>query len=191
MALSLYKGQKISLAKVVPGLTEVFIGLGWDVNISDDGYDFDLDASAFLLGNNDKLISDYHFVFYNNLVSPDLHKSVEHAGDNLTGSGDGDDEVIKVNLKLVPTDVQKIIITVTIHEALERQQNFGQVTNAFFRIVNAKDRREVIRYDLSEDFSTETAITVAQLYREQGEWRVQAIGVGSQGGLQGLLNRYQ
>ena len=191
MALSLYKGQKISLAKVVPGLTEVFIGLGWDVNISDDGYDFDLDASAFLLGGNGKLVSDYHFVFYNNLVSPDLHKSVEHAGDNLTGSGDGDDEVIKVNLKLVPTEVEKIVITVTIHEALERQQNFGQVENSFVRVVNALDNREVVRYNLSEDFSTETAITMAELYREKGEWKIQAIGVGSQGGLQGLLNRYQ
>ena len=192
MPLSLYKGQKISLAKVVPGLTEVFIGLGWDVNISDNGYDFDLDASAFLLGSNDKLVSDYHFVFYNNLVSPDLHKSVEHAGDNLTGSGNGDDEVIKVNLKLVPTEVEKIVITVTIHEALERQQNFGQVENAFVRVVNPKDNREVVRYNLSEDFSTETAITMAELYREgKGEWKIQAIGVGSQGGLQGLLNRYQ
>ena len=191
MALSLYKGQKISLAKVVPGLTEVFIGLGWDINISDSGYDFDLDASAFLLGSNDKLVSDYHFVFYNNLTSPDLHKSVEHAGDNLTGGGDGDDEVIKVNLKFVPTDIQKIVIAVTIHEALERQQNFGQVDNAFVRIVDGQNNKEVVRYDLSEDFSTETAITMAELYREDEEWRMKAIGVGSQGGLQGLLNRYQ
>ncbi len=190
MAVSLYKGQKISLAKVVPGLTEIFIGLGWDTNLSDYGYDFDLDASVFLLGSNGKLISDRHFVFYNNLTSPDLHKSVEHTGDNLTGEGDGDDEVIKVNLKLIPVDVQKIVITVTIHEALERQQNFGQVENSFVRIVNAQNNREVVRYDLSEDFSTETAITMAELYRDQGDWRIQAIGAGSQGGLQGLLNRY-
>lgn len=190
MAVSLYKGQKISLTKVVPGLTEVFIGLGWDINVA-DGYDFDLDASIFMLGSNEKLLSDYHFIFYNNLTSPDLHKSVEHTGDNLTGSGDGDDEVINVNLKLIPIDVEKIVVTVTIHEALERQQNFGQVENAFVRVVNAQDNKEVVRYDLSEDFSVETSITMAELYRDLNGWNIQAIGVGSQGGLQGLLNRYQ
>jgi tellurium resistance protein TerD len=191
MVVSLAKGQRVSLEKVAPGLTEIFIGLGWDTKATDGGSDFDLDASLFLLGSNEKLISDNHFIFYNNLTSPDPDKSLEHTGDNLTGDGDGDDEVIKVNLKKVPNDVQKIVVVVTIHEAEQRSQNFGQVDNAFVRIVNAQTNQEAARYDLTEDCSVETAMIMAELYRKDGEWRVNAVGAGYQGGLQALLNRYQ
>ena len=140
---------------------------------------------------NEKLISDNHFIFYNNLISPDPAKSVRHTGDNLTGDGDGDDEVIEVNLEKVPNDVQKIVITVTIHEADRREQNFGQVDNAFVRIVDAKSNIEAIRYDLTEDYSVETALIMAEIYKKNGEWRVNAVGAGYQGGLQALLDRYQ
>jgi len=191
MAVSLAKGQRVSLEKVAPGLSEIFIGLGWDTKATDGGFDFDLDASLFLLGNSDKLISDNHFIFYNNLTSPDADKSVEHTGDNLTGEGDGDDEVIKVNLKKVPSDVQKAVVVVTIHEAEQRSQNFGQVDNAYVRIVDSKTGKEAIRYDLTEDCSIETAMIMAELYRKDGEWRVNAVGAGYQGGLQALLDRYQ
>ena len=191
MAVNLSKGQRISLEKVAPGLSEAYVGLGWDTNITDTGADFDIDASIFLLNDNEKLISDNHFVFYNNLASPDPNKSVEHLGDNRTGAGEGDDEVIKVNLKQVPADVHRIAVTVTIHEAEQRQQNFGQVQNAFVRIVDAKSQQEVVRYDLTEDFSVETALIMAELYRKDGEWRVNAVGAGYQGGLEALLNRYQ
>ena len=190
MTVSLAKGQRVSLEKVAPGLTEVFIGLGWDVKAMDTGYDFDLDASAFLLGSNEKIISDNHFIFYNNLTSPDSAKSVEHTGDNLTGAGDGDDEVIKINLPKVPAEVQKIVITVTIHDAAKRGQNFGQVENAFVRVVNAQTNQEVIRYDLVEEYSIETALIMAEIYRKDGEWRLNAVGSGYQGGLQALLDRY-
>ena len=190
MAVTLTKGQRVSLEKVAPGLTEVFVGLGWDVKAMDTGYDFDLDASAFLLGSNEKIISDNHFIFYNNLTSPDSAKSVEHTGDNLTGAGDGDDEVIKINLPKVPAEVQKIVITVTIHDAAKRGQNFGQVENAFVRVVNAQTNQEVIRYDLVEDYSIETALIMAEIYRKDGEWRLNAVGSGYQGGLQALLDRY-
>ena len=190
MAVSLTKGQRISLEKVSPGLIEVFVGLGWDVKVVDTGLDFDLDSSVFLLGSNEKLISDQHFIFYNNLTSPDAAKSVQHTGDNLTGAGDGDDEVIKIQLQKVPADVQKIVIAVTIHEAAERHQNFGQVQNAFIRVVNAQNEQEVIRYDLVEDYSIETALIMAELYRKDGEWRLNAVGSGYQGGLKALLDRF-
>lgn len=191
MAVNLSKGQRISLEKVAPGLSEVFVGLGWDTNITDTGKDFDIDASVFLINSNEKLISDDHFIFYNNLASPDVNKSIEHLGDNRTGLGEGDDEVVKVKLKQVPADIYKIVMTVTIHEAEQRQQNFGQVENAFVRIVNAENKEEVVRFDLSEDFSVETALIMAELYRKDGEWRVNAVGAGYQGGLEALLNRYQ
>ena len=191
MAVNLSKGQRVSLEKVAPGLSEVFVGLGWDTNVTDTGGDFDIDASVFLVDSNEKLLSDNHFIFYNNLTSPDAGKSVEHLGDNRTGAGEGDDEVIKVNLKQVPAEVHKIIMTVTIHEAQARQQNFGQVQNAFVRVVNAENSEEVARYDLTEDFSIETALIMAELYRKDGEWRVNAVGAGYQGGLQALLDRYQ
>jgi tellurium resistance protein TerD len=190
MAVSLTKGQRVSLEKISPGLSEVFVGLGWDVKATDTGSDFDLDSSLFLLGANEKLISDNHFIFYNNLTSPDPDKSVQHMGDNLTGIGEGDDEVIKINLKKVPNDVQKILVTVTIHEAQQRHQNFGQVQNAFVRLVNAQTQQEAVRYDLVEDYSIETALIMAELYRKDGEWRLNAVGAGYQGGLQALLDRY-
>lgn len=190
MAVSLTKGQRISLEKVSPGLSELFVGLGWDVKSTDTGSDFDLDSSAFLLGANEKLISDNHFIFYNNLLSPDPEKSVQHMGDNLTGVGEGDDEVIKINLKKVPAEIQKIVITVTIYEPEQRRQNFGQVRNAFVRLVNAETRQEAIRYDLVEDYSTETALIMAELYRKDGEWRLNAVGAGYNGGLKALLDRY-
>jgi tellurium resistance protein TerD len=191
MAVSLAKGQRVSLEKIAPGLTEVFVGLGWDVKVVDTGVSFDLDASVFLLGSNDRLISDKHFIFYNNLTSPDSAKSIEHTGDNLTGAGDGDDEVIKINLTKVPTEIEKVVVAVTIHEAQERKQNFGQVQNAFVRIVNLQNEQEVVRYDLVEDYSVETALIMAELYRKDGEWRLNAVGGGYQGGLQALLDRYQ
>lgn len=190
MAVSLAKGQRVSLEKVAPGLTDVFIGLGWDVKATDTGYDFDLDSSVFMLGTNEKLISDNHFIFYNNLTSPDPDKSLQHMGDNLTGAGEGDDEVIKVNLKKLPADVAKIVVTVTIHGAQQRGQNFGQVRNAFVRIVNAQTKQEAIRYELVEDYSIETALIMAELYRKDGEWRLNAVGAAYQGGLKAFLDRY-
>jgi len=191
MAVNLSKGQRISLEKVAPGLSEAFVGLGWDINITDTGQDFDIDSSIFLLDSNEKLISDSDFIFYNNLTSPDPNKSVEHLGDNRTGAGEGDDEVVKISLKQVPPDVHKIVMTVTIHEAEQRQQNFGQVQNAFVRVVDAQENKEVVRYDLTEDFSVETALIMAELYRKDGEWRINAVGAGYEGGLAALLNRYQ
>ncbi len=191
MAVSLAKGQRVSLEKIAPGLTEIFVGLGWDVKAVDTGVDFDLDASVFLLGSNERLISDKHFIFYNNLTSPDAAKSVTHKSDNLTGVGAGDDEVVEIKLTQVPPEIEKIVVTVTIHEAQERKQNFGQVQNAFVRIVNLQNEQEVVRYDLVEDYSIETALIMAELYRKDGEWRLNAVGAGYQGGLQALLDRYQ
>ncbi|MEH1932669.1 MAG: TerD family protein [Nostoc sp.] len=191
MTITLTKGQRISLEKVAPGLSEVFVGLGWDVKATDTGKDFDLDASVFLLNANGKLISDAHVIFYNNQTSPDPEKSIQHTGDNLTGAGEGDDEVIKINLKKVPADIQTILIAVTIHEAEVRRQNFGQVQNAFVRVVNSQTNEEVVRYDLVEDYSTETSMIMAELYFKDNEWRLNAVGSGYQGGLQALLERYK
>ena len=191
MAINLSKGQRISLEKASPGLKQIFIGLGWDVNATDTGGDFDIDASLFLVDSNEKLISDQHFIFYNNQISPDSKQSIQQRGDNRTGAGEGDDEIIDVNLTTVPTDIDKVIITVTIHEADKRQQNFGQVNNAYVRIVNSENEEEVIRYDLTEEFSIETALIMAELYRKDGEWRMNAVGAGYQGGLQALVDRYQ
>ena len=184
MAVSLKKGQKVDLTKGNPGLKEVLVGLGWDTNRYDGGKDFDLDASVFLLGANGKVASDDDFVFYGNLK----HKSggVEHLGDNLTGAGEGDDEQIKIFLDKVPADVQKIDFTVTIYEADERKQSFGQVENAFIRVMDAANGKELIRYDLGEDFSIETAVVVGELYRHGGEWKFNAIGSGFEGGLKAL-----
>jgi len=188
MAVSLKKGQKVDLTKTNPGLKEVMIGLGWDVNRYDGGKDFDLDASVFMLDASGKVPSDDEFVFYGNLK----HKSgsVEHLGDNLTGQGEGDDEQIKINLAAVPENIQKIDFTVTIYEAEQRNQNFGQVENAFIRVVNAANGEELIRYDLAEDFSIETAVVVGQLYRHNGEWKFNAIGSGFEGGLAALGKNY-
>ncbi len=191
MAISLQKGQKIALEKVAPGLTAGLIGLGWDVNPTDTGTDFDLDVSLFLLGANDKLVSDKHFIFYNNLTSPDPDQSIQLMGDNKTGEGAGDDEAAIVDFRKVPSDIEKITVTVTIHEADKRKQNFGQVSNAYVRVVNVQTKEEVLRYELDEDFSIETAIIMAEFYRKDGEWRMNAVGSGYQGGLQALLTRYK
>ena len=188
MPISLQKGQKVSLTKGNPGLTKVVVGLGWDVNNFDTGGDFDLDAAAFLLGESGKVTSSGDFVFYGNL----RHSSgaVEHLGDNLTGEGAGDDEQIRIDLTKVPANIQRIAFTVTIYEAESRRQNFGQVSNAFIRIVDQATGTELIRYDLAEDFSIETAIVVGELYRHSGEWKFNAIGSGFQGGLAALCGHY-
>ncbi|EKN43935.1 MULTISPECIES: TerD family protein [Pseudomonas] len=187
MALTLQKGGNLSLSKTDPTLTNVLIGLGWDPRAT-DGQDFDLDASAFLLGANGKVRSEADFIFYNQLKSAD--GSVEHTGDNRTGAGDGDDEVVKVDLARVPADVDKIVFVVTIHEADARKQNFGQVGGSFIRVVNEKSSAEVVRYDLAEDASTETAMVFAELYRNAGEWKFRAIGQGYAGGLKAVANSY-
>ncbi len=188
MAISLQKGQKVDLTKSNPGLSKVVVGLGWDVNKYDGGADFDLDAAVFILGENGKVSSDKDFIFYNNLQGAD--GSIVHQGDNLTGEGDGDDEQVKVDLNKVPANVHKIDFTVTIHEGEERKQNFGQVSNAFIRIFREDTGEELIRYDLSEDFSVETAIVVAELYRNGNEWKFNAIGSGFQGGLGALCQNF-
>lgn len=188
MAVSLTKGQKVDLTKGNPGLSKLVVGLGWDINKYDGGSSFDLDAAAFLLAGNGKVAADEDFVFYGNLK----HSSggVEHMGDNLTGEGDGDDEQIKVDLALVPASVEKIDFTVTIYDADVRKQNFGQVSNAYIRIVDEVNNTELIRYDLGEDFSIETAVVVGELYRNNGEWKFNAIGSGFEGGLKALCQNY-
>ncbi|KEI12834.1 chemical-damaging agent resistance protein C [Clostridium novyi B str. ATCC 27606] len=188
MAVSLSKGQKVDLTKTNPGLAKVVVGLGWDTNKYDGGNDFDLDAAAFLLDRNAKVVSEGDFVFYNNLKHNS--ESVIHLGDNRTGEGDGDDEQISVELNKVPSNIEKIDFTVTIHDAELRGQNFGQVSNAFIRIINADTSEELIRYDLSEDYSIETALVVGELYRYNGEWKFNAIGSGFQGGLAALCKNY-
>lgn len=188
MAVNLSKGQKIDLTKGNPGLSKIVVGLGWDINRYDGGYDFDLDAAAFLLGANGKVTSDADFVFYNNLKHPS--GSVEHMGDNRTGAGEGDDEQILIDLSAVPANIQKIDFTVTIYEADERQQNFGQVSNAYIHVLDETNSRELIRYDLGEDFSIETAMVVGEIYRYQGEWKFNAIGSGFKGGLRALGLNY-
>ncbi len=188
MPVSLQKGQKVDLTKGNPGLKKIMVGLGWDVNQYDNGADFDLDASAFLLGDNGKVASDSDFVFYGNLSHSS--ESVVHQGDNLTGEGEGDDEQILVDLAKVPAGVSKIAFTVTIYEAEERRQNFGQVSNAFIRIVDDVTGKEVIRYDLGEVFSIETAVVVGELYSHGGEWKFNAIGSGFNGGLAALCRQY-
>jgi tellurium resistance protein TerD len=188
MSISLSKGQKIDLTKTNPGLTKVLVGLGWDTNKYDGGKAFDLDASVFCLNAASKAASDKDFIFYNN--PQNISGSVVHTGDNLTGEGDGDDEQVKVNLATVPPEVEKIAFCITIHEAAERSQNFGQVTNAFVRIVNEDTGAELIRYDLGEDFSVETAVVVGELYRNNGEWKFNAIGSGYKEGLNGLVKDY-
>lgn len=191
MSINLKKGQGISLKKAAPSLVAAFIGLGWDVKQQRSGVDFDLDASVFMLGTNGKLISDQHFIFYNNLNSPDPDQSVKLMGDNRTGVGEGDDEVVIIDLRKVPDNVVKIAIAVSIYEGEERQQNFGQVQNAYVRLVNVETKDEVLRYSLQEHFSTETALVMAEIVNQGGEWFLNAVGDGYQGGLQTLLDRYQ
>ncbi|MGV9692057.1 TerD family protein [Streptomyces sp. NPDC003444] len=183
MGVSLAKGGNVSLSKEAPGLTAVVVGLGWDVRTT-TGSDYDLDASALLLNEAGKVVSDRHFVFYNNLTSPD--GSVEHTGDNLTGEGDGDDESVKVALSAVPAEIQRIVFPVSIHDAANRGQSFGQVRNAFIRVVNQADGAELARYDLSEDAATETAMVFGELYRHGAEWKFRAVGQGYVSGLAGI-----
>ncbi|MCI8827567.1 MAG: TerD family protein [Ruminiclostridium sp.] len=188
MPINLTKGQKVNLSKDNPGLKNIMVGLGWDVNAFDSGADFDLDASAFLAGANGKCPMDKDFIFYGNLE----HESgaVKHMGDNLTGEGDGDDEQIEVDLSLVPGNIEKIAFTVTIYEAESRRQNFGQVSNAYIHIMDTATNTELLRFDLGEDFSIETAVVVGELYKHNGEWKFNAIGSGFQGGLAALCAHY-
>jgi len=188
MPISLKKGQKVSLTKGNPGLKNVVVGLGWDTNAYDTGADFDLDAAAFCLTDSGKVSSQNDFVFFGNLN----HQSgaISHLGDNLTGAGDGDDEQIKIDLSRVPAEITKIAFTVTIYEADARRQNFGQVSNAFVRIFDENTGEELLRYDLGEDFSIETAVVFGELYKNGDEWKFNAIGSGYQGGLAALCNMY-
>jgi tellurium resistance protein TerD len=187
MALSLSKGQNLSLSKVDPNLKKLVLGLGWDPR-NTDGQEFDLDASAFLLAENGKVRSDGDFIFYNQKVSP--CGGMEHMGDNRTGVGDGDDEQIKIDLGKIAAGVQRVVITVTIHDADVRKQSFGQVGNAFIRIVNEESGAEVVRYDLSEDYSTETAMIFGEVYRYGGEWKFKAVGQGYAGGLRAMCHQF-
>ena len=184
MPINLSKGQKVDLTKGNPGLKNIMVGLGWDVNSFDSGADFDLDVSAFLCGSNGKCPNDKDFIFYGNLVHPS--EAVKHMGDNLTGEGEGDDEQIQIDLVKIPDNIEKIAFTVTIYEAEQRRQNFGQVNNAFIRIYNEVTGEEMLRYDLGEDFSIETAAVFGELYKNGSEWKFNAIGSGYQGGLAAL-----
>jgi len=187
VGVSLSKGGNVSLTKEAPGLTAVIVGLGWDVRTT-TGTDFDLDASALLLNSSGKVGSDANFVFFNNLKSPD--GSVEHTGDNLTGEGEGDDEMIKVNLVGVPQEAAKIVFAVSIYDAESRAQNFGQVRNAFIRVVNQAGGSEIARYDLSEDASTETAMIFGEVYRNGADWKFRAVGQGYSLGLAGIARDF-
>lgn len=188
MPVSLKKGQKVSLTKDNPGLRNVVVGLGWDVNAFDTGAAFDLDSSAFLVDDSGKVTCQDDFVFYGNLRHPS--GAVIHQGDNLTGAGDGDDEQIKVDLSLVPANISKIVFAVTIYDADARKQNFGQVSNSFIRIYDESNGQEILRYDLGEDFSIETASVFGELYRNNGEWKFNAIGSGYSGGLGALCSSF-
>jgi tellurium resistance protein TerD len=187
VGVSLSKGGNVSLSKEAPGLTAVTVGLGWDVR-STTGTDFDLDASAIACKSDGKVLSDQHFIFFNNLKSPD--GSIEHLGDNLTGEGEGDDEQVNVSLATVPAEIDKIVFPVSIYDADNRQQNFGQVRNAFIRVVNQAGAAEIARYDLSEDASTETAMVFGELYRSGSEWKFRAVGQGYASGLRGIAQDF-
>ena len=190
MAIDLVKGQRVSLDE---SMKIALVGLGWDTNKYDGGLDFDLDASAFLLGENGKLLRDEDFIFYNNLES--RNGAVIHTGDNLTGEGDGDDEVIMINFEKLPPEIQKIALVVTIHDAEARRQNFGQVSNAYIRIAKCKDEYDnvgtpVLKFDLEEEFSIETALVVAEIYKKNGEWKFNAVAAGYKGGLAAIVRSY-
>ncbi len=188
MAINLSKGQKVELTKSNPNLKHIMVGLGWDVNVFEGGYDFDLDASAFALGAYGKCLADSDFVFYGNLRHPS--GAIVHMGDNLTGEGEGDDEQIEVDLSLIPGNITKIAFTVTIYDSDKRRQNFGQVSNAYIRIVDEDTGTELIHYDLGEDFSIETAIVVGEIYLYNGNWKFNAVGSGFRGGLAALCGHY-
>lgn len=188
MSVSLSKGGRVSLSKEAPGLKNIKVGLGWDTNATDTGADFDLDASLFMLDVNGKVTGDSDFIYFNNLKSID--GSVVHTGDNLTGAGDGDDEVINIDLSKIDSKYETLAITVTIHEAATRKQNFGQVSNAFIRVLNADDSKELAKFELDEDYSSETAVIFGTLYRKDGEWRFKAEGSGFNSGLDGFCHTY-
>ncbi len=187
MGVSLSKGGNVSLSKAAPNLKNILIGLGWEANAF-DGQEFDLDASLFLVGENGKVRSDADFIYYNQLTS--ICGSIEHTGDNRTGAGDGDDEAIKVFLEKIPSHVHRLVVAVTIHEAESRRQSFGQVRDAFIRLVNLDNDQEVARFDLSEDYSTETAMVFGEIYRHNGEWKFKAVGQGYAGGLYSLATTH-
>ncbi|GAA0963452.1 TerD family protein [Actinocorallia libanotica] len=187
MPVSLSKGGNVSLSKEAPGLTSVIVGLGWDVRTT-TGTDFDLDASAIVVDATGKVLSDGHFVFFNNLKTPD--GAVEHTGDNLTGAGEGDDEQVKVNLVGLPPNAERIVFPVSIYDGAGRGQSFGQVRNAFIRVLNAAGGTEIARYDLTEDASTETAMIFGELYRNGAEWKFRAVGQGYASGLQGIAQDF-
>ncbi|WP_424767605.1 TerD family protein [Paenibacillus sp. sgz302251] len=188
MPVNLSKGQKVDLTKSNPGLTKISVGLGWDVNKYDGGSQFDLDATAFCLNASGKVNSEKEFIFYNNRSNS--NGSVVSSGDNQSGEGAGDDEVIKIKLAEVPADTQKVAFCITIHDAAQKNQNFGQVANAYVRVVNEDTGVELIRYDLGEDFSVETAVVVGEIYRHNSEWKFSAVGSGYQNGLAGLCNDF-
>lgn len=186
MAISLSKGGRIDLSKEAPSLKRIGFGLGWDTNDTDTGVDFDLDASVFMLGNNKKIPSDEYFVFYNNLKSPDT--AIVHQGDNRTG--DGDDESIFIELDKINPSIEELVFVVTIDEAMVRRQNFGQVSNAFIRMYDLDTNKEIAKYDLEEDFSSEIAIEFGRLYKKNGAWRFKAVGAGFTSGLQGFVDKF-
>ncbi len=183
MAINLQKGQRENI-----NAPKFIVGLGWDTNTTSTGNAFDLDASVFILGENKKILTDQHFIFYNNLKAP--NESVVHTGDNLTGDGDGDDEQIIVDLSKIEDNASEICIVITIHDANDRNQNFGQVRNSFIRIVDASSNQELLKYELEEDFSIETAVEFGRIYRRNGEWKFEAVGSGMRGGLEDYLNKY-
>jgi tellurium resistance protein TerD len=183
MAINLQKGQRENIN--APKFT---IGLGWDTNSSSTGAAFDIDASVFILGDNKKILSDQHFVFYNNLKSPS--GAVEHLGDNLTGEGAGDDEQIQIDLSRIEANAAEICLVVTIHDAESRRQNFGQIRNSFVRIIDGATNEVMLKYELEEDFSIETAVEFGRLYKRENQWKFEAVGSGMKGGLQDYLNKY-
>ncbi len=187
--ISLEKGGKVDLTKEAPGLTKAALGLGWDTNSSGSGPAFDLDASAFMLGANGKIRNEKDFVYFKNLKS--ACGSVLHTGDNLTGAGDGDDETIHAQLDQIPADVEQVVFVVNIYDAENRRQNFGQVKNAFIRLYDANTNQEILKYDLSEDFSSATGVQFGRIYRHNGSWKFEATGLGEAGGLKAFLSKFQ
>ena len=188
MSISLNKGGRIDLSKEAPSLEKVALGLGWDVNESDTGIEFDLDVSLFMIGKDGKLPQDNYFIFYNNLKSPD--GSVEHQGDNRTGEGEGDDETIFIELNKIDENIEELVIVVTIDDAETRKQNFGQVNNSFVRLYNIDTDEEIAQYELDEDFSNEISVEFGRLYRKNGSWRFKAVGAGYNAGLQSFVDKF-
>ena len=188
MTINLSKGERINLAKEAPGLKNAGIGLGWDVNSTDTGSAFDIDASVFMLAANGKILDEKYFVFYNNTLSPD--GSVKHEGDNRIGDAAGDDETIQIDLTKINDSIQEIVFVVTIHEGQERKQNFGQIRNSYIRIYDNTTEKQIAKYELEEDASVETAIEFGKLYKKDGDWRFQAVGAGYKAGLQSFVDKY-